>query len=99
MDSVPIVLLSAVGDEREKVDALDAGADDYVTKPFGMEELLARLRASLRRSGPSSGPVIELGMLTLDLDKKALFVNGSSSRSRRTSSTSSGSLRRMRESS
>jgi two-component system KDP operon response regulator KdpE len=74
--SVPIVLLSAVGDEREKVDALDAGADDYVTKPFGMEELLARLRASLRRSGPSSGPVIELGMLRLDLDKKALFVNG-----------------------
>ena len=42
--SVPIVLLSAVGDEREKVDALDAGANDYVTKPFGMEELLARLR-------------------------------------------------------
>ena len=66
----------AVGDEREKVDALDAGADDYVTKPFGMEELLARLRASLRRSAPSNGPVIELGMLTLDLDKKALFVSG-----------------------
>jgi two-component system KDP operon response regulator KdpE len=74
--SVPIVVLSAVGDEREKVEALDAGADDYVTKPFGMEELLARLRASLRRSGPPNGPVIELGMLTLDLDKKALFVNG-----------------------
>ena len=74
--SVPIVLLSAVGDEREKVDALDAGADDYVTKPFGMEELLARLRASLRRSAPSNGPVIELGMLTLDLDKKALFISG-----------------------
>ena len=73
---MPIVLLSAVGDEREKVDALDAGADDYVTKPFGMEELLARLRASLRRSAPSNGPVIELGMLTLDLDKKALFVSG-----------------------
>jgi two-component system, OmpR family, KDP operon response regulator KdpE len=65
--SVPIVLLSAVGDENEKVEALDAGADDYVTKPFGMEELLARLRASLRRGGPPNGPVIELGMLTLDL--------------------------------
>ena len=74
--SVPILVLSAVGDEREKVKALDAGADDYVTKPFGMEELLARLRASLRRGGPPNGPVIELGMLTLDLDKKALFVNG-----------------------
>jgi two-component system, OmpR family, KDP operon response regulator KdpE len=74
--SLPIVVLSAVGDEREKVEALDAGADDYVTKPFGMEELLARLRAALRRSGPHDGPVIELGMLTLDLDKKALFVNG-----------------------
>jgi two-component system, OmpR family, KDP operon response regulator KdpE len=74
--SVPIVVLSAVGDEREKVEALDAGADDYVTKPFGMEELLARLRASLRRGGPPNGPIIELGMLTLDLEKKALFVNG-----------------------
>jgi two-component system, OmpR family, KDP operon response regulator KdpE len=74
--SLPIVVLSAVGDEGEKVAALDAGADDYVTKPFGMEELLARLRASLRRSGPPNGPVIELGMLTLDLEKKALFVNG-----------------------
>ena len=74
--SVPIIVLSAVGDEREKVEALDAGADDYVTKPFGMEELLARLRASLRRSSPSNDPVIVLGMLTLDLEKKALFVNG-----------------------
>jgi two-component system, OmpR family, KDP operon response regulator KdpE len=74
--SLPIVVLSAVGDEGEKVAALDAGADDYVTKPFGMEELLARLRASLRRSGPPNGPVIELGMLTLDLEKRALFVNG-----------------------
>jgi two-component system, OmpR family, KDP operon response regulator KdpE len=74
--SIPIVVLSAIGDEREKVAALDAGADDYVTKPFGMEELLARLRASLRRSGPPNGPVIELGMLRLDLERKALFVNG-----------------------
>ena len=50
---LPIIVLSAVGDEREKVRALDAGADDYVTKPFGPDELLARLRAVLRRSeGP-----------------------------------------------
>ena len=74
--SVPIVVLSAVGDEHEKVEALDAGADDYVTKPFGMAELLARLRASLRRGGPPNGPVIELGALTVDLEKKALLVNG-----------------------
>ena len=50
--NVPILILSAVGDEDEKVAALDAGADDYVTKPFGVEELLARLRAALRRVGP-----------------------------------------------
>ena len=48
--SLPILVLSAVGDEREKVRALDAGADDYITKPFGSEELTARLRALLRRS-------------------------------------------------
>src|SRR5439155_25017677 len=51
--AVPILVLSAVGEEREKVEALDAGADDYVTKPFGIEELLARLRAALRRAVPS----------------------------------------------
>ena len=48
-----MIVLSAVGDEREKVAALDAGADDYVTKPFGIDELLARLRAALRRVEPS----------------------------------------------
>ena len=47
--TVPVIVLSAVGDEKEKVAALDAGADDYVTKPFGIDELLARLRAALRR--------------------------------------------------
>ena len=51
---LPIVVVSAIGDEREKVRALDAGADDYLTKPFGTEELLARLRAVLRRA-PSRG--------------------------------------------
>jgi two-component system, OmpR family, KDP operon response regulator KdpE len=73
---VPVLVLSALGDEREKVAALDAGADDYVTKPFGVEELLARLRAVLRRAGPSGSPVIEIGELRLDLDKGALFRNG-----------------------
>ncbi len=65
---LPIVVVSAVGDEREKVRALDAGADDYVTKPFGSEELLARLRAVLRRaSEPAAGPVIAIGELSIDL--------------------------------
>jgi two-component system KDP operon response regulator KdpE len=54
--AAPIVVLSAVGDEREKIAALDAGADDYVTKPFSGDELLARLRAALRRTAPSGEP-------------------------------------------
>src|SRR5205085_7557526 len=65
---LPILVLSAVGDEREKVRALDAGADDYVTKPFGTDELLARLRALLRRSADVAGsPRIEIGELVIDL--------------------------------
>ncbi len=51
--SIPVLTLSAVGEEREKVAALDAGADDYVTKPFGVDEFLARLRAAMRRAGPA----------------------------------------------
>jgi two-component system KDP operon response regulator KdpE len=65
---LPIVVLSAVGDEREKVRALDAGADDYITKPFGTEELLARLRAVLRRSSePGGDPQVRVGELVIDL--------------------------------
>jgi two-component system, OmpR family, KDP operon response regulator KdpE len=65
---VPIVVVSAVGDEREKVRALDAGADDYVTKPFGSQELTARLRAVLRRAADTgSEPAIEAGDLVIDL--------------------------------
>ena len=74
--SVPIVLLSAVGDEAEKVAALDAGADDYVQKPFGIEELLARLRALLRRAGPSTEPILEIGELVIDLEKRAVGMGG-----------------------
>jgi len=59
--SVPVIVLSAVGEESEKVAALDAGADDYVTKPFGMDELLARLRAATRRGTPSGEPVLDVG--------------------------------------
>ena len=74
--SVPILVLSAVGDEREKVVALDAGADDYVTKPFGMEELLARLRAAMRRASPSTEAVLSIGELVIDLERHAVTVNG-----------------------
>ncbi len=73
---VPILVLSAVGDEHEKVAALDAGADDYVTKPFGVEELLARVRAALRRAEPPSGPVVQLGDVVVDLDRRLVTRNG-----------------------
>jgi two-component system KDP operon response regulator KdpE len=74
---LPIVVLSAVGDEREKVRALDAGADDYVTKPFGTDELLARLRAVLRRSvGETGSSVIELGDLVIDLADRRVVRAG-----------------------
>jgi two-component system, OmpR family, KDP operon response regulator KdpE len=72
----PILILSAVGDEQEKISALDAGADDYVTKPFSGDELLARLRAALRRTTPPADPVIEVGTLRVDRDKRAVSVDG-----------------------
>lgn len=74
--SAPVIVLSAVGEEREKVTALDAGADDYVTKPVGIDELLARLRAALRRVSPSVEPLIRLGELEIDLDKQEVRVAG-----------------------
>ncbi len=74
--TAPVLLLSVVGEEREKVAALDAGADDYVEKPFGVDELLARLRAALRRAGPAGGPVLEVGDLAIDLDKRLVTVDG-----------------------
>jgi two-component system KDP operon response regulator KdpE len=73
---VPVIVLSAVGDETEKVAALDAGADDYVTKPFGIDELLARLRAALRRANHTEEPVIEVGDLRVDLEKRSVTVGG-----------------------
>jgi two-component system, OmpR family, KDP operon response regulator KdpE len=74
--TAPIIVLSVVGDEQQKVAALDAGADDYVTKPFGLDELLARLRAALRRAEPSGEPVLEIGQLRIDLDAHAVFFDG-----------------------
>jgi two-component system, OmpR family, KDP operon response regulator KdpE len=74
--AVPVLVLSAVGEERDKVAALDAGADDYVTKPFGIDELLARLRAALRRAGAPGEPVLKIGELEIDLDKRAVHRDG-----------------------
>ncbi|WP_407662665.1 response regulator [Microlunatus elymi] len=77
---VPIIVLSARHDSDEKVAALDAGADDYVTKPFGMDELLARLRAMVRRAQPSAdgddSPLIEAGSLIIDLSRKKVSRDG-----------------------
>jgi two-component system, OmpR family, KDP operon response regulator KdpE len=72
---VPIVMFSAVGDEQEKAAALAAGADDYVTKPFAVDELLARLRAVLRPAATADS-VIEVGELVVDLEKRAVTVAG-----------------------
>jgi len=73
---LPIIVLSAVGDEREKVRALDAGADDYITKPFGTDELLARLRAALRRVGEESEPRVRIGDLEIDLEARQVSRDG-----------------------
>jgi two-component system KDP operon response regulator KdpE len=72
----PVIVLSAVGEEREKIAALDAGADDYVMKPFSVEELLARLRAVLRRSAPEAGPVLAVGDLRIDVPERVVTRNG-----------------------
>jgi two-component system KDP operon response regulator KdpE len=74
--AVPILVLSALGEEAEKVAALDAGADDYVTKPFGVEELLARLRALLRRSVPASEPTVTVGDVSVDFERSIVTVRG-----------------------
>jgi two-component system, OmpR family, KDP operon response regulator KdpE len=75
---LPILVLSAVGDEAEKVRALNAGADDYVTKPFGPSELIARLNAALRRAAPGQEavPVVTVGGLTLDLMAHEVRLDG-----------------------
>ena len=75
---VPIVVLSSRDDERGKVEALDLGADDYVTKPFGMEELVARLRAALRHRLQQQGgrPLFHSGDLTVDLVRRIVTVRG-----------------------
>jgi two-component system KDP operon response regulator KdpE len=75
--STPIIVLSAWGQENQKVAALDAGADDYVTKPFGMNELLARLRAAVRRASPAPDePVVVTEDFTVDLAAKRVTRDG-----------------------
>ena len=81
ISQVPIIILSAKGEEKIKVEALDIGADDFVTKPFGIDELLARVRASLRRAyaGPTNGAaqtLLECGDFHIDLDSRAVTVRG-----------------------
>jgi two-component system, OmpR family, KDP operon response regulator KdpE len=74
--TAPIIVLSARGSESQKVEALDAGADDYVTKPFGMNELLARLRAATRRATPASDqPIVSTADFTIDLAAKRVILS------------------------
>lgn len=78
LSQVPIIVLSVRGEEKTKVEALDAGADDYVTKPFGMDELLARVRAQLRRAmtpvSSEVSTVLEAGDFRIDLEARSVFV-------------------------
>ena len=76
--AVPIVVLSSRGDEAGKVEALDSGADDYVTKPFGVEELIARIRAALRHRLQEQGarPIFKVGDLSVDLVRRIVKVRG-----------------------
>jgi two-component system KDP operon response regulator KdpE len=79
--ATPIIVLSARGFEQDKIRALDAGADDYLTKPFGIGELLARIRVALRHAATPPGeladPVFTQGALTVDLARRQVFVGGS----------------------
>jgi two-component system KDP operon response regulator KdpE len=78
VSEVPIIVLSVRGEEKTKVEALDAGADDYVTKPFGMDELLARIRAALRRQPPTEAQShnLEAGEFRIDLDAHIVTRGG-----------------------
>jgi two-component system KDP operon response regulator KdpE len=77
VSAVPIIVLSVKGEERTKVEALDSGADDYVTKPFGIDELLARVRAALRRSGADADTAsFEVGEFRVDLESRRVHARG-----------------------
>ncbi|GJL63290.1 MAG: DNA-binding response regulator [Nitrospirales bacterium] len=74
---VPIIVLSAIGNEQKKVEALETGADDYVTKPFGMEELTARVRSALRRTimVPGTEPIFKSGALTINFERREVRLD------------------------
>jgi len=80
LSEVPIIVLSVKGEEKTKIEALDIGADDYITKPFSIDELLARIRATMRRA-PANGETIEtkteIGDFSIDLAGRQIFVRGS----------------------
>lgn len=78
VSTIPIIVLSAMGEEAEKVKALELGADDYMTKPFGMEELFARIRSLLRRAAgaTSAAPVFVAGDLSVNFDRREVTVEG-----------------------
>jgi two-component system KDP operon response regulator KdpE len=81
LSQLPLIVLSVRGEEKTKVEALDAGADDYVTKPFGMDELLARVRAQLRRAQTSAAAgapssILEEGDFRIDLEARGVTVRG-----------------------
>jgi two-component system KDP operon response regulator KdpE len=74
---VPIIVLSARGDEHDRISALDAGADDFVAKPFSTGELLARIRAAVRRRSPTRGArKVRFGELEVDLDRRRVILHG-----------------------
>lgn len=78
-DNTPVIVLSVREEERQKVEALNLGADDYVTKPFGVDELLARIRVSLRRAAgtsPGAEPVFRSGDLEVDIERRRVLVRG-----------------------
>lgn len=78
VSTIPIIVLSAIGEETEKVKALELGADDYMTKPFGMEELFARIRSLLRRAAgaTSAAPVFVAGDLSVNFDRREVTLDG-----------------------
>jgi len=78
VSTIPIIVLSAIGEEAQKVQALELGADDYMTKPFGMEELFARIRSLLRRAAgaTSAAPVFVAGDLSVNFDRREVSLEG-----------------------
>ncbi|NMP37169.1 MAG: response regulator transcription factor [Clostridiales bacterium] len=77
-EGIPVIMATAKGEEYDKVKSLDLGADDYLVKPFGMMEMVSRIRAVLRRSAPKEKAVLTIGNITLDTDKHLASISGKS---------------------